>query len=208
MRSVRASLAMTIVIGTVAMTAWGNEASRAKAIEGMTICESTDRMPASKKQEKLQTLDQGLDISEAAVAADPADARAHLALICNLGRQIEIAGLSWRIFSQVRRLQAEADIALELAPDDPDILTTKGQMLRQLPGPLGGNKEVGMKLLRRAVEVQPEHVTARLYLAQAMADDGAPDARKRLYEALALAKKRGNAREQAEAQQLIASLDD
>jgi hypothetical protein len=204
----RATVAIAIVVGVFATTAGGNEVSRAKALEGMQVCESTDRMPADKKQEKLQTLDKGLKISEAAVAADPADARAHLAVICNLGRQVEIAGLSWRIFGQVRRLQAEADKALELAPDDADILTTKGQMLRQLPGPLGGSKEVGMKLLRRAVEVQPEHVTARLYLAQAMADDGAPDARKRLYEALALAKKRGTAREQAEAQQLIASLDD
>jgi hypothetical protein len=199
---------MAIVIGTVAMTAWGNEASRAKAVEAMTICEGTDRMPANKKQEKIQQLARGLEVAEAAVDADETDARAHLAVICNLGRQIEISGLSWRVFGQVRRLQAEADRAHELAPDDPDILTTKGQMLRQLPGPLGGNKEAGLKLLRLAVEIKPDHVTARLYVAQAMADDGAPDARKRLYEVLALAKERGALREQSEAQQLIASLDD
>jgi len=41
-----------------------------------------------------------------------------------------------------------------------------------------------------------------------MADAGAPDARKRLYERQALAKKRGAVREESEAQQLIASLDD
>jgi cytochrome c-type biogenesis protein CcmH/NrfG len=165
-------------------------------------------MPANKKQEKIQRLTRGLEIAEAAVALDGRDARAHLAIICNLGRQVELAGLSWRVFGQVRRLQAEADLALELAPDDPDILTTKGQMMRQTPGPLGGSKEVGLKLLQRAVEVKPDHVTARLYLAQAMADDGAPDARKRLYEVLALAKERGAVREQTEAQQLLASLDD
>ena len=202
------AMAMAIVIGAFTAAAWGNDASRAKAVESMKVCESTDRMPANKKQEKLQALDKGLDLAEAAVAADESDARAHLAIVCNLGRQIELSGLSWRVFGQVRRLQSVMDRAHELGPDDPDILTAKGQILRQMPGPLGGNKDAGTKLLLRAVEIQPDHVTARLYLAQAMADAGAPDARKRLYEVLALARKRGAVREESEAQQLIASLDD
>jgi hypothetical protein len=174
----------------------------------MAICEAVERLPAARKAEKLQRLAEGVELGEAAVAADERDGRAHLALGCNLGKQLRLSGLSWRVFGQVRRVQAEIDRAHELAPDNPDVLAAKGQILRELPGALGGNRDAGTKLLARAVEVAPDHVPACLYFARAMADDGAPDARARLYEVVALAKKRGAAREEVEAQQLIAALDD
>lgn len=209
MQRLRTNVAMTtVIVGFAASGVWANDASRAKADQSMAICEGAERLPANKKAEKLQRLSEGLKVAEAAVADDDLDGRAHLAVVCNLGQQLNTSGLSWRVFSQVRRLQAEVDRAHELSPEDPDILAAKGQILRELPGPLGGNKDAGTKLLARAVQVAPEHVPARLYFARAMADDGAPDARKRLYEALALAKKRGAAREENQAQQLIASLDD
>jgi cytochrome c-type biogenesis protein CcmH/NrfG len=105
-------------------------------------------------------------------------------------------------------MQAEIDRAQDLAPDDPDILVAKGEMLRRVPGPLGGNKDQGRALLVHAVAVRPDHLPARLYLARALADDGDPAARDRIYEALAAAKKAGAVREQSEAQQLLASLRD
>jgi hypothetical protein len=209
MRARRTHVAIALAIaGHAATAAWANEASRAKAAESMAICEGAERLPASKKAEKLQRLSEGLKLAEAAVAADDLDGRAHLAVVCNLGQQLNTSGLSWRVFGQVRRLQDEIDRAHELSPDDPDVLAAKGQILRELPGPLGGNRDAGTKLLARAVQVAPDHVPARLYHARAMAADRAPDARKSCYEALALAKKRGAAREESQAQQLIASLRD
>jgi cytochrome c-type biogenesis protein CcmH/NrfG len=188
--------------------AGANDVSSAKAAEAMTVCESADRMPAADKQKKIKRLEEGIAIGEAAIAADPQDARAHLALFCNIGRQLDIAGLSWRVFGQVRRMQAEIDRAQELSPDDPDILVAKGEMLRRMPGPLGGNKEQGRALLLRAVQIRPDHLPARLFLARALADDRDPGARAGIYEALAVAKKAGAVREQSEVQELLASLRD
>lgn len=204
----RANVALAIVLAGLPALAAANDVSRLKASEAMATCEGVDRLPAAKKKEKLEQLEAAVVVAEAAIAADERDARAHLALVCAVGKQLDIAGLSWRVFGQVRRVQAEIDRAHELAPDDPDVLVAKGQILRRTPGPLGGNKDAGTKLLRRAVELAPDHVPARLYLAAAMADDGEPDARRSLYEALALAKKRGAVREQTEAQHLLAALDD
>jgi hypothetical protein len=199
---------IAIAIGWVVPPAVANDLSSAKAVESMAVCESTDRLPASDKTKKIKRLEEGLVIAEAAVAADPQDARAHLALFCNIGKKLDLSGLSWRVFGELRRMQAVIDRAQELAPRDPDILVAKGEMLRRVPGPLGGNKEQGRALLLLAVEIQPDHLAARLYLARALADDRDPGARARVYEVLAAAKKAGAVREQSEAQELLASLRD
>ena len=202
------SAVIAIAIGWLVPPAGANQLSSAKAAEAMVVCESADRMPAADKAKKIKRLEEGIVIAEAAVAADDEDARAHLALFCNVGRKLDLAGLSWRVFGEVRRMQAEIDRAQELAPDDPDILVAKGELLRRVPGPLGGNKELGRALLVRAVELRPDHLPARLFLARALADDRDPAARARVYEALAAAKKAGAVREQSEAQELLASLRD
>jgi cytochrome c-type biogenesis protein CcmH/NrfG len=71
---------------------------------------------------------------------------------------------------------------------------------------LGGDRAAGLALLRQAVALDPDHVGARLALARAMAEDGAPDARAKAYEALAVAKKLGAKREQSEAADLLANM--
>ena len=195
------------IVGLVS-PASASDVSSAKAKEAMAVCESADGMPAADKAKKIERLDEGAAIAEAAIAADEQDARAHLALFCNVGRKLDLAGLSWRVFGQVRRMQKEIDRAQELAPNDPDILVAKGEFLRRLPGPLGGNKEQGRLLLARAVELQPNHLAGRLFLARALAEDGDPGARARVNEVIAAAKKAGAAREQSEAQELLASLHD
>ena len=199
---------LAIAIGGLVPPAGANEVSSAKAAEAMVVCESADLIPAADKAKKIKRLDEGIAIAEAAVAADEQDPRAHLALFCNVGRKLDLSGLSWRVFGELRRMQAEVERAQELAPDDPDILVAKGELLRRVPGPLGGNKELGRALLLRAVDVRPDHVAARLYLARALADDRDPAARARVNEALAAAKKAGAVREQSEAQELLASLRD
>jgi hypothetical protein len=200
------SVSTAILLGGFVCEALANETSRAKAHEAMVVCESVERMPASDKAHKLERLGQGLAMGEEAVRSDDHDALAHLALGCNLGKEIEIAGLSWRVFGQLRRLQSEVDRAYELAPDDPDVLVFKGELLRRTPGPLGGNREQGRALLVRAVEIRPDHVVARVYLARALADDRSPAARAQCAEALAIAKKAGAEREESEVQHLLASL--
>src|SRR5262245_53456541 len=83
--------------------AHANEASANKAREAMAVCVSIDSMPRADKQQKLDRLDEGIKLGEAAVAADDGDAQAHFSLFCNLGKQVELAGLSWRALARVSR---------------------------------------------------------------------------------------------------------
>jgi hypothetical protein len=207
MRALLASVVAATVVGGLTGAVRANESSAPKSREAMVVCESVDHMAAGDKQKKLARLGDGVMLAQAAVAADDHDVQAHLALICNLGKALDLAGLSWRVFGQLRRLQAEVDHAQEIAPDDSEVLVAKAEVLRRVPGPLGGNKDLARTLLLRAVQLEPDNVTARLYLAHAMAEDRSPEARARTYEALALAKKRGAVREQTDAQELLASLD-
>src|SRR6185295_16014065 len=170
MRALIASVVMTIVIGWLVVPAHADETSRAMAVQALALCETVDRIPPADRQATLVRLEEGVRTSEAAIAVDPKDARAHLALFCNLGKQLDLAGLSWRVFGRLRRAQAAVDRAHELAPNDPDVLVAKGEMLRHVPAVLGGDKVLGFTLIRRAVELEPDHVPARLHLARAMAD--------------------------------------
>jgi len=208
MRALIASVVMASVIGWLVAPAGADDVSRPMAAAALSLCEGVEHTPGDDKARRLARLDDGVRMSEAAVAADPEDARAHLALFCNLGRQLDAAGVSWRGFERLRRAQAAINRAHQLAPDDPDVLVAKGEMLRHVPRPLGGDPTMGLALLRRAVEVAPDHVAARLHLARAMADDRVPGARAKVYEALAVAKRRGALREESEAQALLASLED
>lgn len=195
------------MLGSYASLAIANDTSRAKAQAALAVCEEVEHMPPDR-QARIDRLDKGVTIAEEAVAADAGDGRAHFALFCNVAKRVNLAGLSWRVLGELRRSREEIDRAHELSPTDPDVLIAKGEFLRRLPGALGGDKPLGLRLLHRALEIKPDHVLGRLYLARALADDGVPEARAEAYEALALAKKAGDAQDEAEAQRLIVSLQD
>ena len=196
--------AMVLVATTVASA---NDVSSVKAAAALASCEGTDHM-AADREHKLDHLAQSIALAEEAVAADDGDALAHLALFCGLGKQIELSGLSWRVLGRLHRAEAEIDRAVELAPTNPEVLVAKGALLRRLPTPLGGDKDEGLRYLRRALAIKPDHVPGRLLLARALADDRLPEARQEAYHALDVAQRSGTEDERVEAQQLLASLQD
>ena len=207
MRPPIANVVMACVIGALVPPASADDRSRPLATAALAICQRVEVTTDGDRSACIARLEESVVMSQAAVAADEHDALAHFALFCGIGKQIELSGLSWRVFERVRRAHAEIDRAQELAPTDPDILVAKGEFLRRLPSPLGGDKAAGLVLIRRAVELAPNHVAARLFLAHAMADDGAPDARKCVREALAVAERSGAERDRSEARALLASLE-
>jgi cytochrome c-type biogenesis protein CcmH/NrfG len=111
----------------------------------------------------------GVKVAEQAIAADAKDAVAHFALFCNLGRQVEKAGLGGL---QVRRVLHAVDRALELAPEWSDALVGKGSMLMQLPGLMGGDAVEGERLLRQAIALDPTFGEAYVELARGLARAG------------------------------------
>ncbi|MBI1818374.1 MAG: hypothetical protein HYR72_25615 [Deltaproteobacteria bacterium] len=142
------------------------------ARESLTMCERAEDLTDT---EKPVILDRGLQLAEAAVAADSGDARAHFAVFCNLGKQAELAGLGLNSLATVRRLRQELDLALGLSPDDADALAAKGALLLNLPRLLGGDPAAAEQLLRRAVVLNPQNAAARRYLAQALVGRGSCD---------------------------------
>src|SRR5436190_22225259 len=147
----RHAVAATVIVGVAigsTPSAWANDISSVQVTIAMRTCEEADRARDVDKLRTLELIDGGVQAAEAAVAADPKDPRAHLALFCNLEKQSDLAGLSWRVFARLQRAKAVIDRAHQLAPKDPDVLTARGRFLHRLPSVLGGARAAGLALLR------------------------------------------------------------
>jgi tetratricopeptide (TPR) repeat protein len=106
---------------------------------------------------------------------------------------------------KLRAVRREIERTLELAPDFPDALLGKGALLLALPRLLGGDDEEGERLLRRALEIDPAYVGARLELASALAGDGRRDeAHAEALRALAEAEAKGDAEAAWDARRIVA----
>lgn len=140
------------------------------ATQSLSLCERADSLSGDARAAALA---HGIKLAEKAIAADERDALAHFATVCNLGKQMEMEGLSFGQLFSLRRLRREVDKTLELAPEDADALAAKGALLLRLPRWFGGDAEEAEKLLRRALRSEPDNGTARCYLAKALQARGA-----------------------------------
>lgn len=163
-----AGLAVCLVTGPARAVPSGSSA----ASQSLALCNGADGVSS---EERTQALARGMALAEGALAADPRDARAHFAIVCNLGKQMEGSGLGLGQLFSLRRLRHEMDKTLELAPDDADALAAKGALLLRLPGWFGGDPTQAEQLLRRALAAEPDNDTVRCYLAQALNARGAGD---------------------------------
>lgn len=185
MRSVLGAL----VLATAAWAAAppGTPASRGALAE----CERADDLDATARATALRS---SLERAEAAIAADDTDALAHFAAFCALGTTLRTQGLGLAAPWQLHRLRREVDRTLELAPDFEGALAGKGSLLLGLPRLLGGDAAEGERLLRRALEIDPDYLTPRLALVEALRDRGATaEARAQAERALAIAERKGSA---------------
>src|SRR5262249_12599139 len=92
MRAPRAVVIATITVGALTAVR-ADDRSRTEAKEAMEICAEGERAPGDTTK-KLDGVARGIAAGEGAVAADGADGRAHLALFCNLGKELELSGLT------------------------------------------------------------------------------------------------------------------
>ncbi len=173
----------------------------------IAVCQQADDLPEDDKLGQLAILDRGVKLAEAAVAAHPDDARAYLALSCNLGKQLALAGISWRSLSRLNRLKEVIDTAYRLAPDDPDVIVARGELLRRTPPVLGGNVAEAERAFRHALEKNREHLQAHLCYAHLLADRDDPDAPREAALALSLARESGTPRQIADARALVHDLE-
>lgn len=140
-----------------------------KATRALALCHRADALDGDAREAMLA---RALTAAERAVAANDADADAHFAVFCALGKQMRDDGFALSALGKLRRARAAVDRALELDPDHVPALVGKGAVLIETPGIAGGDAERGRELLRRALELDPDNMAAHLYLARA--DDAAP----------------------------------
>jgi hypothetical protein len=134
------------------------------ALSAVALCNTAveEHDPAAR----LAALDRGLTLAEAALEANDADAAAHFAVFCNLGRRLQLRPVSWGSLTGIRRVRHEIDRALALVPDSPSALTATGVMLLELPRLLGGDAGEGARLLRRALALEPSFAPAQRALVE------------------------------------------
>jgi tetratricopeptide (TPR) repeat protein len=174
--------------------------------EALRLCQRTDGAPPAEVDAMLA---ESLRLAEAAIAADERDPLAHFAAFCALGGQMERAGIGLAALSRLRRLRREVDRTLELAPDYADALFGKGSLLLETPRMLGGDPAEGERLLRRALEVEPDYFSPRMELARVLLERGAKsEARAEAERALAVAERKHDAEDVTEARALLREIGD
>lgn len=131
--------------------------------ESLTLCTTADQLPAN---ERMPVLARGLDLADAALALDDRSARAHFAVVCNLGKATALAGTGFGSLGAVYRLRREIDATLALAPNHAEALAAKGALLMKLPRWLGGDRREAERWLRRALAIDPSNGTAQAYLEE------------------------------------------
>lgn len=178
-----------VLVGVLAGSVWaadppGTPASR-RAHEQCAAADALDG------EARTRALAASLAAADAAIAADERDALAHFAAFCALGGLLRGQGIDVAAPLKLRRLRREVDRTLELAPDFADALAGKGALLLGLPRILGGDAAEGERLLRRALAIDPDFLTPRLALVEALRARGATgEARAEAARALEIAERK------------------
>jgi hypothetical protein len=144
----------------------------ARAQEAFALCQVAEEQTGDAR---VGTLTQGLELAQAAVDADPRDALAQFALFCNGARRVQAAGVGIATSLALFRAMHALDAAVDLAPDDADVMAAEGALLVELPRFLGGDEARGERYLRRALELDPSQGAARGYLANVLGRRGVGD---------------------------------
>ena len=115
------------------------------------------------------------EIAEGVLAETKNDPDANAVLALVQARKVRDANLLHQVFL-LPDLRRRLDRALDLAPDDVELLDAKGSLLLRLPGFSGGNPREARSLLERAVALDPQDTTAFLGLSEADQELGDLDA--------------------------------
>lgn len=147
--------------------------------------------------------------AQAALVRNPDSAGANFVYFAATGRILMADGVTKNLFA-LRALDKKfLDRAIQLDPRYANALAAKGAVLLDLPMLLGGDSAEGLRLLRRATELNPGGVGTRISLAKALARLGkAQEARKHARLAAHLACTQGRRKALDDASALLEELDD
>jgi tetratricopeptide (TPR) repeat protein len=161
---------------------------------------------ALSPEAKLAAYREGLGLAKRALAIDDQNADAHFALFATEGRIMLLEGVTPNPISLLK-VNQELERCLQLNPNHSDALAAKGGLYRQLPWVLGGNLDKAEECLKRAIEIDPNAVGARIELARTYRDKGRTElCEPLLTKAAELAQRMNKERQLGEARQLLTEL--
>ena len=149
---------------------WAEESVQALTSQAMEECQKGRR--AKDPDIRSGHFDRGRALAEKAVALDNQSADAHFALFCSIGERMRANGeVFFSVFEYGSMMEA-LDQTLALNPKHLDALSSKGTILIEIPGFLGGDDEKGEVMLRQVIKEEPESINARMVVARQCAERG------------------------------------
>ncbi|HEY2773622.1 MAG TPA: tetratricopeptide repeat protein [Candidatus Binatia bacterium] len=146
--------------------------------------------------------------AESALSRNPDSAGANFVYFAATGRVLLADGVAKNLLALRALDRKYLDRALSLDPRYPNALAAKGGVLLDLPTLIGGDPAAGLKLLERAIALNPGGPGTRVSLARALARNGDVDeARRQVRRAAHLACIQGRRKVLDEALALIDQID-
>lgn len=194
-----------VPMGATAVESAGSDTAQTLAKRALESVRRGEDAPA--KEAKLSAYREAQTLAERAVALADDNADAHFALFAAHGRILLLQGATANPLNLLT-VNRDLDRALQLNPNHSDALAAKGGLYRQLPWVLGGSLQKAEAYLMRAIEIDPNAVTARIELAETYRAMGYPDRGVPLLEAaVQVAQAAGKLRQLAEARSLLRELN-
>jgi tetratricopeptide (TPR) repeat protein len=137
---------------------WAEESLQALTSQAMEECQKGRR--AKDPDIRSGHFDRGRALAEKAVALDNQSADAHFALFCSIGERMRANGEVFFSVFEYGSMMDALDQTLALNPKHLDALSSKGTILIEIPGFLGGDDEKGEVMLRQVCAERGEHQEA------------------------------------------------
>ena len=124
-----------------------------------------------RKQERLAAWRKGLKYGQRAVEVNAAGKEGHFYYMANMGAAAQLRGTLTSL-RKLRRIKQAMDRTLALDPDYPPALLARAEYLMEMPGIFGGDNQEAMRLCRRVIELDPDHLPTYVCMARLLADEG------------------------------------
>lgn len=133
--------------------------------------------------DKLKHFDKGIALAQRAIKLQPTAVEGHFWLAANYGGKAQLVG-ALKALSTVKKIRSEMQIVVKLndAYENGNAYLALGEIDRELPSVMGGNKKRAISQYEQGLKVAPENLDLKVALSKAYKDAGRKDDARRLLE--------------------------
>ncbi len=133
--------------------------------------------------DKLKYFDKGIGLAQRAIVLQPNSVEGHFWLAANYGGKAQLVG-ALKALSTVKKIRNEMQIVVKLndAYENGNAYLALGEIDRELPSVMGGNKKRAMSHYEQGLKVAPENLDLKVALSKAYQDAGRKEEARRLLE--------------------------